>query len=92
MTSDQGSQPYLDVIRCDIRESAAVLDAALHHVGDDAGLVMLYWLSATAKSGGMCFAEKRENPCLFDFLAAAYNWVREPLVPNDSPAAVGGQW
>jgi len=31
MTSDQGSQPYLDVIRCDIRESAAVLDAALHH-------------------------------------------------------------
>lgn len=31
MTSDQGSQPYIDVIRCDIRESAAVLDAALHH-------------------------------------------------------------
>jgi TnpA family transposase len=31
MTSDQGSQPYVDVIRCDIRESAAVLDAALHH-------------------------------------------------------------
>lgn len=31
MTSDQGSQAYIDVIRCDIRESAAVLDAALHH-------------------------------------------------------------
>lgn len=31
MISDQGSQPYIDVIRCDIRESAAVLDAALHH-------------------------------------------------------------
>jgi hypothetical protein len=31
MTSDQGSQPYIDVIRCDIRESAAMLDAALHH-------------------------------------------------------------
>jgi TnpA family transposase len=31
MTSDQGTQAYIDVIRCDIRESAAVLDAALHH-------------------------------------------------------------
>jgi TnpA family transposase len=31
MTSDQGSHPYVDIIRCDIRESAAVLDAALQH-------------------------------------------------------------
>lgn len=31
MTSDQGSQVYIDIIRCDIRESAAVLDATLHH-------------------------------------------------------------
>lgn len=31
MISDQGSQPYIDVIRCDIREAAAALDAALHH-------------------------------------------------------------
>ena len=27
----QGSQPYLDVIHCDFRESAAAFDAALHH-------------------------------------------------------------
>ena len=31
MTSDQGSQPYMDVIRCDLREAPAALDAALHH-------------------------------------------------------------
>ncbi len=31
MVSNQGSQPYIDVIRCDMREAPAALDAALHH-------------------------------------------------------------